>query len=349
MKTWQKIMGLTLISLCTKAALAQTPIYDQSKTFYLPVSIGGFYPDHSRELNNSFYGAVGVGYNFTNVLGLQTQFGMFSPNSRSVPSNSAMNAYLWLVEGRANVISGNFIVPYAVLGLGTLGMPGAEMVEDYGLGVDFKLSPVFSVGATARQIYQNNNHNLNTLLTGNVTWYFGGDAKNIQQPATPQLTADQQHMLQKAQTTLKPVLPEGVVVCKDNKLGNQAGCVTFAGDTMTMHLNVHFEQNKADIQSQYNTPIQSVGNFMNAYPSTTTTLYGYASSEGPAAFNQTLSLQRAQSVEDYLNQVCHIDKSRMQVVGMGTKDPIASNATLAGRKLNRRVESTIPVPYNLDH
>ena len=63
-------------------------------------------------------------------------------------------------------------------------------------------------------------------------------------------------------------------------------------------------------------------------------IVGYTDSTGTAAYNNTLSLQRANAVSNYL---------RLQGVsaitdGAGSKNPIASNATAAGREQNRRVE-----------
>jgi OmpA-OmpF porin, OOP family len=347
MKKLSRLLNLFLVAGLTQSALATTVLYDQSKMFYLPISVGEYLPNSNRDINNSFYGSLGLGYNFTNVFALQAQLGYFSPDYES--NNQPFNSYLGTVEARFNAANPTRFVPYFLIGGGVLKLPNAKMVADYGVGLDIKLSPAFSFGGTVKQIYQGSSpSHLDTLLTGNFTWYFGRNNQPVAQPA-PVPTSEQQDMLQKAQTTLKPVLPDGVVPCIDNKLGNQDGCVTFEGDTMIMHLNVHFQQNKADIQSKYNTPIASVSDFMSAYPDTHVTLYGYASSEGPKAFNQTLSAQRAESIKDYLVNVAHVDNGRIDTMGMGTQDPIASNATLAGRQMNRRVEAKIPVPYNLDH
>jgi OOP family OmpA-OmpF porin len=128
---------------------------------------------------------------------------------------------------------------------------------------------------------------------------------------------------------------------------NQAGCVTFNGNVMTMHLNVKFDKNMAVIRPEYYGPISRLGDFMSAYPNTDVVLYGYASSEGPLAFNQTLSGKRAIVVENYLVNVKHIDASRVTTKAMGISNPIADNSTQAGRVLNRRVEADVPVPVQI--
>jgi outer membrane protein OmpA-like peptidoglycan-associated protein len=53
-----------------------------------------------------------------------------------------------------------------------------------------------------------------------------------------------------------------------------------------------------------------------------------------------LSERRAQSVADYLSDN-GVDYRRLRIVGRGELEPRESNATEAGRQLNRRVELLI--------
>ena len=50
-----------------------------------------------------------------------------------------------------------------------------------------------------------------------------------------------------------------------------------------------------------------------------------------------LSLERAQSVKDYLVNR-GISADRLKVKGMGESEPITSNRTAKGREKNRRIE-----------
>ena len=63
---------------------------------------------------------------------------------------------------------------------------------------------------------------------------------------------------------------------------------------------------------------------------------GHTDSIGSAAYNQALSERRAQAVVDYLASR-GIDRSRATIVGLGMSQPVADNATEAGRAQNRRV------------
>ncbi len=67
---------------------------------------------------------------------------------------------------------------------------------------------------------------------------------------------------------------------------------------------------------------------------------GHTDSRGTEEFNMQLSRERAQSVADHLAEN-GVDRSRMEIVGMGESRPIASNDTPEGRANNRRVEITV--------
>lgn len=66
-------------------------------------------------------------------------------------------------------------------------------------------------------------------------------------------------------------------------------------------------------------------------------LDGYASSEGTEAYNNKLSLERANAVKTYLVN-SGVDAGKISVKGLGESNPVASNATEEGRIQNRRVE-----------
>ena len=72
-------------------------------------------------------------------------------------------------------------------------------------------------------------------------------------------------------------------------------------------------------------------------------IVGHSDSTGSAALNKSLSLERAQSVRDYL-VARGVSPLRIETFGRGDREPIADNASEAGRARNRRVEIQVREP-----
>ncbi len=64
---------------------------------------------------------------------------------------------------------------------------------------------------------------------------------------------------------------------------------------------------------------------------------GHTDSVGADAYNQKLSVQRAEAVKAYL-VTKGIEKNRVYTEGKGEKQPVADNKTKEGQAKNRRVE-----------
>jgi outer membrane protein OmpA-like peptidoglycan-associated protein len=101
--------------------------------------------------------------------------------------------------------------------------------------------------------------------------------------------------------------------------------------------NIQFEFNSFVLKTA-SLPILDVAVAeMKKAPNTKFILNGHSSAEGSASHNMQLSVDRANSVKTYfVNSGLNGDNFR--IVGHGDKQPISSNATEAGRMLNRRTE-----------
>lgn len=104
--------------------------------------------------------------------------------------------------------------------------------------------------------------------------------------------------------------------------------------------NITFSTGDADINQNFLSVLDSVVLVLNEFNKTLIVVSGHTDSTGSKAFNQTLSEHRAKSVSNYLNTAGVIHE-RIEVIGFGENQPVASNATEAGKKLNRRVEITL--------
>lgn len=113
---------------------------------------------------------------------------------------------------------------------------------------------------------------------------------------------------------------------------------------LVMASDVTFITNQADVQSSFYRTLDSVAIVLKKYDNTSVTVTGYTDNTGGAAYNQTLSENRAKSVGSYLTSQ-GVNPNRIFTQGRGMRDPIASNATAQGRSTNRRVVITLrPLP-----
>ena len=107
--------------------------------------------------------------------------------------------------------------------------------------------------------------------------------------------------------------------------------------------DVSFPVGSAAIQPQLRGVLDSFASSLQGDPKAEVTIIGHTDNTGNAAINNPLSLERAQSVRDYLN-ARGVSTSRIQTAGRGDREPVASNASETGRAQNRRVEIFIREP-----
>ena len=101
--------------------------------------------------------------------------------------------------------------------------------------------------------------------------------------------------------------------------------------------NVTFATDSYQINPQLYATLNELATQMNQNPQVVAQIRGYTDSTGSAAHNQTLSVNRAQSVAAYLTQ--HgVQPNRLDAQGFGSSNPIGDNNTAGGREQNRRVE-----------
>lgn len=101
--------------------------------------------------------------------------------------------------------------------------------------------------------------------------------------------------------------------------------------------DVSFDVGRADIKPGLRPILDTFAQGLVGNPAATVTIVGHTDSTGSDAVNNPLSLNRAASVRDYI-VVRGVDTRRVVVEGRGAREPVADNATEAGRARNRRVE-----------
>ena len=114
------------------------------------------------------------------------------------------------------------------------------------------------------------------------------------------------------------------------------------GDNINLIMpgNITFATNSAEINSNFYPVLDSVALVLAEYDKTIIVASGHTDSTGSDSYNQLLSEKRARAVSDYFLGK-KILAARLESVGFGESQPMASNDTEAGREQNRRVELTL--------
>ncbi len=104
-----------------------------------------------------------------------------------------------------------------------------------------------------------------------------------------------------------------------------------------------FSSNSAVLRPAAVEQIAKLGDILAKYPKDRIRIVGHTDSTGSAAYDEELSLRRAEAVRDVLASR-GVSQRQMLVEGAGAANPIADNSTPDGRAANRRVELRIDVP-----
>ncbi len=104
--------------------------------------------------------------------------------------------------------------------------------------------------------------------------------------------------------------------------------------------DVLFDTGKSDLRSAAQINLAKLSGIVLSHPGLKLDIEGFTDTTGTAAFNLALSQKRADSVMAFLvNQ--GLDPRTMTSTGFGESNPVADNATAAGRQQNRRVQIVI--------
>ncbi|WP_022835118.1 OmpA family protein [Salisaeta longa] len=112
------------------------------------------------------------------------------------------------------------------------------------------------------------------------------------------------------------------------------------GIKVTFDSGILFDLNSAALRPEARENLRKLQQSLSDFPETELLVVGHTDATGPASYNQTLSERRAQSAAEYLMSL-GIDPGRINTMGKGESQPVATNETAAGRQQNRRVEIAI--------
>jgi OOP family OmpA-OmpF porin len=107
-------------------------------------------------------------------------------------------------------------------------------------------------------------------------------------------------------------------------------------DSILVLVGCNFAFDKSDLLPESYPVLDKAVRLLNDKPTVNVEIAGYTDYIGTDAYNQKLSVERAQTVKAYLVSKGIAD-SRLTIVGYGKNNPVADNQTDEGRAMNRRI------------
>ncbi len=115
------------------------------------------------------------------------------------------------------------------------------------------------------------------------------------------------------------------------------------GLLVQMASDILFESGSSALTKGSIDDLEKMGDIIAKYSDDRIRIYGYTDSVGGKAYNEELSLRRADAVKRVLVGR-GVQEKQITALGMGEAEPVASNDSATGRKKNRRVVLNIDVP-----
>jgi len=121
--------------------------------------------------------------------------------------------------------------------------------------------------------------------------------------------------------------------------------VLVRGDELIVRMQgLNFPVGSSEIRPANFSLLTKLQRVIREFPDGEIVISGHTDARGNDASNQKLSEERAQAVREYLLANMDVESSRMEAVGYGESEPIATNETESGREKNRRIDVTISLP-----
>lgn len=368
------------LSIAALATAIATPAFaDNEQTIYVNPFVAFQYFDDKRDLSESGTFGAGLEYRFLPNWAVEAVFSRANVDRKYVDGSSdfdeyrvdgiyyfadqseSWNPYVSIGAGHAEFGSG----PASIQSAGT---NHDETRVNVGAGFRYNVTDVISIRGDLREFHGIDESTFDTQVSLGLSLAFNRtssapDPEPAPQPAPP---ADSDGDGVPDNRDQCPNTPAGAQVdnrgceldsdndgvvdsqdqCPDTPAGaevDDTGCEGVTETVETIELNVQFPTNSSVIGSSYDDEIRRVADFMRENPETTVEIAGHSDSTGEAEYNRFLSQRRAEAVATRLTDALGISKDRVEAMGYGEAEPIASNDTAAGRAENRRVEARIQV------
>jgi OOP family OmpA-OmpF porin len=123
----------------------------------------------------------------------------------------------------------------------------------------------------------------------------------------------------------------------DGAIAAKAATSPIAAAKVTLNADALFDFDKSVLKPAAKASLDSLAGKVKSLTLEVIVAVGHTDSVGTDAYNQKLSIRRAESVKKYLVSQ-GIEAKRIYVEGKGESQPVADNKTAEGRAKNRRVQ-----------
>jgi outer membrane protein OmpA-like peptidoglycan-associated protein len=249
--------------------------------------------------------------------------------------------YLWLSAGASNIWfypydgNGNKLPNYAAGNYSTFmlalnGDAGVKVKVSRNMTVDLSGGVVFGKKDYLDDIKSGANSDMFFTASVGASYYFGRREKFHEREVPHGITKVYLHdtVVVTQHDTVVVVRHDTVVITPPVEV--EIKNLVLSGDE-------NFEFNKAILLPNAFIVLDRLVKTMNRHTDFKWEIDGYTDGIGSANYNLKLSKRRAQAVVDYLVSK-GVDRNNLKIVGYGKEHPIATNETLEGRSMNRRVE-----------
>jgi outer membrane protein OmpA-like peptidoglycan-associated protein len=128
-----------------------------------------------------------------------------------------------------------------------------------------------------------------------------------------------------------------------NKMVDAAAMQKGLGETGHIALyGIYFDTDKAVVKPESQPTLGEIAKLLAGQPQLSVFIVGHTDNQGAYDYNLDLSRRRAEAVAAELVRAYRIAPQRLRTAGVGFLAPVGTNATDAGRALNRRVELVAP-------
>ena len=309
--------------------------------WYVTPEIGGIDPDYHRDLrhNDWLYG-LALGRELGPFINLELGFnGARIDDGRGV---SHLDTYGYGLDVLGILNRSGRVAPYVSVGAGAetnnyvpsgAGANGTKLMTEAGLGLFINLwrssdgTRAFALRPDIKARWDDpgkGDHLIDYIATLGFQFSFGGSAIAAPAAAPPPPPPPPPPVSQPA----PPPPVAAPAPSPEQEAVPLQGSITLQG--------VNFETNSAALTVASQPALNAIVDGMKKHPRLKVEIQGHTDSTGSPAYNLKLSQKRADSVRNYLVDG-GVNPDQLVARGYGQTQPIASNATVAGRAKNRRV------------